>query len=145
VRPGTHLHRPDEIGVDVGLLVQVGQKTLQVISDEVRLGACGGVQRRDRKSSDSLRHGRRIVSELKIGSTMQEEATHQVVVNHWRQEVNEEGRQQFVVRLRHVRKGISNSGDDSSAGGWAGVPDFGLYRDLNSVKRSERRDRRRLT
>ncbi len=109
MRPGTHLHRPDEIGVDVGLLVQVGQQTLQVVPDEVRLGACGGIQRRDRKSSDSLRRGKRIVSELKIGSTMQEDKTHQI-----------------VVRLRRVRKGISNSGDDSSTGGWAGVPDFGL-------------------
>ncbi len=126
MRPGTHLHRPDEIGVDVGLLVQVGQQTLQVVPDEVRLGACGGIQRRDRKSSDSLRRGKRIVSELKIGSTMQEDKTHQIVVNHQRQEVDEEGRQQFVVRLRRVRKGISNSGDDSSTGGWAGVPDFGL-------------------
>ena len=56
VRPRTHLHGPDEVGVDIGLLVEVRQKTLQVVPHEVWLGACSRVQRRDREATDSLHH-----------------------------------------------------------------------------------------
>ena len=52
--PGTHLNGSDQQGIDECLLIQVRQQNNEMISDQMRLSTCSGVEREKGKSPDSL-------------------------------------------------------------------------------------------